>query len=107
MSKGAQDDFEAFRKKQQEKKQAEQQAQDDAAKIDEAAQKMGWIDGLGPSGPKNPKVKGFVLGRYWPKKVDPSTLEKPKGYETHLEQHKPTPPEELEKRPRPKGIQKY
>lgn len=101
------DDFEAFRKKQAEKKAAEQQAQADQAKQEEAAAKMGWIDGLGPAGPKNPKVKGFVLGRYWPKKVDPSTLEKPKGYETHMEHHKATPPEDLEKRPRPKNIQKY
>ena len=109
MAQPPQDDFEAFRKKKQEAKEAAQAADQDQAKMDAAAQKMGWVDGFGFTGPKNPKVKGFVLGRHWPtKKVDPATLEKPKGFETHMaDEHKPPTPEELAKRPRPKNIQKY
>lgn len=71
------DDFEAFRKQQMEKKKAKAEA----AEIDEQNKALGWVDGMGPSGPSNPKVKGFMLGRYWTKKVDPKTLQKPKGYE--------------------------
>jgi hypothetical protein len=71
------DDFEAFRKKKMERKKAEAQAD----KIDEQNKMLGWIDGIGPAGPTNPKVKGFMLGRYWTKKVDPKTLKKPAGYE--------------------------
>lgn len=73
------DDFEAFRKRKQQQKKAQAQA----GKIDEQNKKLGWLEGLGPQGPTNPKVKGFVLGRYWSKKkVDPSTLQRPKGYES-------------------------
>lgn len=72
------DDFEAFRKQQLERKQAK----DEAKEIDEQNKALGWIDGIGPAGPTNPKVKGFMLGRYWTKKVDPNTLQKPGGYES-------------------------
>lgn len=109
------DDFEAFRQKKLQQKAQAEEARSEEARTDEAAKKMGWIDGLGPAGPKNPKVKGFVLGRFWPKKVDPSTLQKPKGFEATSQpgakgpgaERPPTPKEELDKRPRPKGIQRY
>ena len=40
---------------------------------------INWVDGLGPSGPTNPKVKGFVLGRYSKKRINPKELQRPKG----------------------------
>lgn len=99
------DDFEAFRQRKLAAKQAE------AHKDPEAEAKLGWVDGLGPKGPTNPKIKGFILGRYQRKKVDPSTLERPKGYEsTALDQgDHHTPPEELEKRDGPdvKGFRRF
>lgn len=115
MAQQPKDDFEAFRQKQLQKKAQAEEARAEEARVEEAAKKMGWIDGLGPVGPKNPKVKGFVLGRFWPKKIDPSTLEKPKGYESTTQpgakgpavDRPPTPKEELDKRPRPRGIQRY
>lgn len=109
------DDFEAFRKKQQAKKEAEKAAAEDAAKQEEAAKKMGWIDGLGPAGVNNPKVKGFVLGRFRKKKIDPTTLEKPKGFESHRlgegvepedpAKKPPTPP--ADEAPKVKGYSRY
>ena len=101
------DDFEAFKKK----KQAEQAAQNQAAKdekaFDEAAKKMGWIDGLGFVGAQNPKVKGFIVGRARKKKVDPNALEKPKGMETHRADAKPEGAPAAKPAPKPKGFNKY
>lgn len=76
-------DFEAFRKK---KKEAED-AQKAAAAANNRPMADGsentWKDGLGPAGGvSNPKVKGFVLGRYSKKRVDPRELHKPQGFES-------------------------
>ncbi len=105
------DDFEAFRKKKIQDKKREAEGEKNAKAQDEA---LGWVEGLGPSGPANPKVKGFILGRYRRRRVDPKALQKPKGFQTHKRsdgppgtERKPTPPEELEGRDRVKGIQKY
>lgn len=104
------DDFEAFREKRRKEKEKEQEAEKAQAAQDE----LGWEEGLGPQGPTNPKVKGFVLGRYWYKKTDPSQLEKPKGFQkTRLTEEppptdrEPTPEEELKQFPKPKGMRKY
>ena len=73
-------DFEEFRKQ----KQAKADAKEKGPKPPEVlanGKPSDWIDGFGPSGPTNPKVKGFMLGRYRKKKVDPSTLERPDNYE--------------------------
>lgn len=75
-------DFDEFRKKKLEKKQ-EEKAADESGRLAASGKELGWIDGLGPAGgPRNPKVKGFVLGRFQRKRIDPSTLERPKGYES-------------------------
>jgi len=98
------DDFEAFRQRKLAKKKAE------ARKDPEADARLGWVDGMGPKGPTNPKIKGFILGRYTRKKIDPNTLERPAGYEkTQLADHEETSPEELEGRdgPEVKGFTKY
>ncbi|MBL4846288.1 MAG: hypothetical protein JKY65_12235 [Planctomycetes bacterium] len=76
------DDFEAFR-------QAKQKKAEDAKKAAARAKRPGaggkppnWVDGCGPAGATNPKVKGFILGRYRKKKIDPATLQRPDGYES-------------------------
>jgi hypothetical protein len=106
------DDFEAFKKKKQAAEKAEQEATKQEAEFDEAAKKMGWVDGLGFVGHQNPKVKGFILGRAKKKKVDPKGLERPKGMETH--RHDIVPPgaekpaeKKVEPAPKPKNIQRY
>ncbi len=105
------DDFEAFKKKKQAEKEAKDKASKDEAAFDEAAKKMGWIDGIGYVGATNPKVKGFIVGRARRKKVDPNSLERPKGIETHRHdapdaakpaEQKPAPPA-----PKPKGFNRY
>lgn len=105
------DDFEAFKKKKAAEKDAEQQAAKDEKAFDEAAKKMGWVDGIGYVGATNPKVKGFIVGRAKKKKVDPNALEKPKGMESHRAdapqegkpaEKKPTPPA-----PKPKNYNRY
>ena len=103
------DDFEAFKKKKQEKEKAEKAASANEAQFDEAAKKMGWIDGLGFTGPVNPKVKGFVRGRSRKKKLDPKELKKPEHFEsTRMDDPSkpkpPTPPAPLEK---PKNFNRY
>ena len=100
------DDFEAFRQR----KMAAKKAKERQAADPEAEARLGWVDGMGPKGPTNPKVKGFILGRYKRKKIDPSTLQRPKGYEkTQLADHEETSQDELEDRkgPEVKGFQKY
>lgn len=74
-------DFEEFRKKKKaaQEQQAQQEAQQNAPTA--AGGKLDWIDGMGPAGYKNPKVKGFVLGRFKKAKVDPKDLQRPAGYE--------------------------
>lgn len=105
------DDFEAFKKRKQAEKEAAQRASKEEAAFDEAAKKMGWVDGLGFVGAHNPKVKGFVVGRARRKRIDPSTLERPKGLESHRHdapaadkpaEKKPAPPP-----PKPKGYSRY
>lgn len=104
------DDFEAFKKKKQAEKEAAQKASQEEAAFDEAAKKMGWIDGIGYTGATNPKVKGFIVGRARRKKIDPNALERPKGIESHRHdapdakpaEKKPTPPA-----PKPKGFNRY
>lgn len=79
------DDFEAFRKRKKEQEEEKKKAAERAEKADQPAasgKPMDWVDGFGPTGPKNPKIKGFTLGRYRKKKVDPSTLERPDNYES-------------------------
>lgn len=77
-------DFEEFRKKKmQQKKQAAEQKKREAQPAANG-KKLDFIDGFGPQGPTNPKIKGFVLGRYQRKRVDPRTLQRPDNYEaTH------------------------
>ena len=102
------DDFEAFKKKKQAEQKAENQAAKDEKAFDEAAKKMGWVDGLGFAGATNPKVKGFVLGRARKKKVDPAALEKPKNMETHRHDApdaKPAAP--TKPGPKPKNFNKF
>jgi hypothetical protein len=106
------DDFEAFRKKKQAEKDQAKEAEAQEKKFDEAAKKMGWVDGFGFQGPTNPKVKGFVLGRARRKKVDPNTLERPKGMESHRHDAPPegekAAPKPAEKPPeKPKGYSRY
>lgn len=86
------DDFEAFKKKKQAEKAAQQQADKDGAAFDEAAKKMGWVDGIGFVGANNPKVKGFAVGRARRKRVDPATLVRPKKIETHRTRTKKVDP---------------
>lgn len=74
-------DFEEFRKKKKAQQDADKQAEEKASQPTASGKPADWIDGFGPAGPSNPKVKGFLLGRYRKKKVDPSTLAKPEGYE--------------------------
>ena len=75
------DDFEAFRKAKQAKAEAKKKAANQGPTPTASGKPADWIDGFGPSGPTNPKVKGFMLGRYSKKKVDPATLQRPEGYE--------------------------
>lgn len=101
------DPFEAFKAN---KKAAEKQSAE-IAKTDEAAKKLGWIDGIGPAGakPDPGKPKGFVRGRYVkppvkadelqklkPKKYDDGKFAKPKAKPTNPDEE--LPPEE-ERRP--------
>src|SRR5947209_15163654 len=75
------DPFEAFKAK---KKQAEKQTVE-TAKGEEAAKKLGWIEGIGPAGAKAEpgKPKGFARGRYIkpPVKEDELKKLKPKKYD--------------------------
>ncbi|MGE0712166.1 MAG: hypothetical protein AB7N76_29765 [Planctomycetota bacterium] len=74
-------DFNEFRKKKMEEKKQKEEEEQRATQPTASGQAPDWIDGMGPAGPRNPKVKGFVLGRYQRKRVDPSTLQRPEGYE--------------------------
>jgi hypothetical protein len=109
--KGA-DPFEAFKNKK--KVAAAQNAEQ--IKNDEAAKKLGWIDGIGPAGakPEPGKPKGFVRGRYTkppvneaelqklkPKKFDAGKFAKPKETPTDTSE---LPPEEER---RPGGFSKF
>ncbi|MDC3379328.1 hypothetical protein OAX78_03500 [Planctomycetota bacterium] len=87
------DDFDAFRKKKQAEREARKQGSKDEAKAAAAAKKMGWVEGLGPAGPTNPKIKGFVLGRFRKKRLDPRTLQRPEGYESHTQKSGPSGPD--------------
>lgn len=73
-------DFEEFRKQKQAKADAAKKAKEGPAPLANG-KPAEWVDGFGPSGPTNPKVKGFMLGRYRKKRVDPSTLQRPENYE--------------------------
>jgi hypothetical protein len=77
------DDFEAFRKRKKEQEEEKKREAERASQPAASGKPMDWVDGFGPAGPTNPKVKGFMLGRYRKKKIDPSELEKPEGYESH------------------------
>ena len=96
------DPFEAFKaKKANAAKQSAEQA-----KTDEAAKKLGWIDGIGPAETRvnDPKLpKGFVRGRYTkppvnenelqklkPKKYDDGKFAKPKEAPTNTDELPPT-----------------
>jgi hypothetical protein len=104
------DPFEAFKAKKAEKeKQAIQQlAADDAAK------KLGWIEGVGPADktadPNRPK--GFSRGRFAKTNVNPAELAKLKPHDydaTQLAKPKPTDVAKLapEDKRRPKKFDKY
>jgi len=109
-----QDPFEAFKAK---KKQADR-ATVESARNDEAAKKLGWIDGIGPAETKanDPKLpKGFVRGRYTKPQVKEEELKKlrPKKFADDKfakPKAKPTRPEEelppVEER-RPDKFSKY
>lgn len=75
------DDFEAFRKKRKAQKEALEKAEEANARAAANGKKLDWVEGMGPSGPTNPKVKGFILGRFQRKRIDPKELERPEGYE--------------------------
>ncbi len=75
-------DFDAFRKEKEEKNRLLKEAAAANARPMANGSKSSWIEGLGPASAPNPKVKGFILGRYKKQRVDPATLEKPEGYET-------------------------
>ncbi len=74
-------DFEEFRRKRKEQAEAQAQAERLAQQPAANGEKLEWVEGMGPAGPRNPKVKGFILGRFRRKRVDPSQLQRPKGYE--------------------------
>jgi hypothetical protein len=106
------DDFEAFKKKKADKEKADKDAVLKAAqdaKNDEAAKKMGWVDGFGFTGAVNPKVKGFVLGRSRKKKIDVKELKKPGNFESHRmdDPNKPKPTEPPKPPEKPKNYNKY
>jgi hypothetical protein len=89
------DPFEAFKQK---KKAAEKQ-NSEAAKNDEAAKKLGWVEGVGPADKKiDPKrPKGFSRGRYQapPVKQDELSKLRPKKFTDHkLAKHEAVNPEE-------------
>ena len=89
------DPFEAFKQK---KKAAEKQTAE-AAKNDEAARKLGWIDGIGPAEKKadQNRPKGFTRGRYTsqPVKQDEISKLRPKKFADHkFAKHEATNPEE-------------
>ncbi len=75
-------DFDAFRKKKQAEEERLKKAKAANSRPMANGSKRNWSEGLGPTGPSNPKIKGFVLGRYSKKRIDPRTLEKPKGFQT-------------------------
>ncbi len=90
-----QDPFEAFKAK---KKVAEKQSAE-SAKNEEAAKKLGWIEGVGPAGAKAEpnKPKGFSRGRYTKPPVKEEELKKlrPKKYDDgKFAKHEPVKPEE-------------
>lgn len=101
------DPFEAFRKKKEAAKAADQ-AGDQAAKV------LGWIEGCGPVGDaaEPGKPKGFVKGRFKkkevseadlaklrPKKLDPTSFVKPEdrvnNNEAAVEERDDLPPENV------------
>ncbi|HZU97284.1 MAG TPA: hypothetical protein VFF73_11355 [Planctomycetota bacterium] len=95
------DPFEAFKQK----KKQDQKNTAETAKNEEAAKKLGWIEGIGPAGDGKPepgKPKGFVRGRFAKPVVNPAELQKakPKKFDDHkFAKPKPTntealPPEE-------------
>lgn len=94
------DPFEAFKQK---KAQAAKQSAEQT-KNDEAAKKLGWVDGIGPGEiSKDPaKPKGFSRGRFTkppvneaelqklkPKKYDDGKFAKPKQEPTNVEEELP------------------
>ncbi|MCO5166842.1 MAG: hypothetical protein M9894_10810 [Planctomycetes bacterium] len=91
------DDFEAFRKRKQAEKAAQQETQKSEAAFDEAAKKMGWVDGIGFVGANNPKVKGFLVGRARRKRVDPNSLVRPKKIESHRVRGKKVDPSTIKR----------
>jgi len=92
------DDFEAFRKKREAQKDALEEAEEANARAAANGQKLDWIDGMGPAGPRNPKVKGFVLGRFQRKRIDPKNLKRPDGYEARAQTVQPAVDDEVAKR---------
>ena len=103
------DPFEQFRRQKQQARERRDEMVEQAADNAEALEDLGWVDGLGPAGaPADPKLpKGFVRGRYERKAVDPSSLQRPAGYEaTHLARpgEVETPEEDIQK---PSGFQRF
>ncbi|MDF1665302.1 MAG: hypothetical protein P1V97_26305 [Planctomycetota bacterium] len=85
------DPFEAFRRKKEQAKLDQQQQTHQAARAQEGLQNIGWVEGIGPAStePQDPnKPRGFSRGRYKRKAIDPSTLQRPAGFErTKLTKH--------------------
>jgi hypothetical protein len=75
-------DFDAFKKQKQAKNDALKEASVANARPMANGSESTWIEGLGPASAPNPKVKGFILGRYKKQRHDPKALERPDGYET-------------------------
>ena len=96
-------DFEEFRKNRDaiKQKKADKEAERERRANAPAAngKNLDWIDGMGPAGPRNPKVKGFVLGRFTKKRIDPNTLQRPANFEPTSAPHEVDPLEaEMERR---------
>jgi hypothetical protein len=73
-------DFEEFKRKKKEEKERQARIAAESARGTASGKELNWVEGLGPAQIANPKVKGFVLGRYQKQKVDPRNLEKPDGF---------------------------
>ena len=100
-------DFEEFRKKKKAQKEAEKKTEETYSGPTSSGKPMDWVDGFGPSGPTNPKVPGFTLGRYNKVKVDPDEIKKPKGYEAVYRKPAPGPSKaELEMERRKAALEK-
>jgi hypothetical protein len=76
--------FDEFRKKKKEEKERLKKAKEEQSRGTVSGEKIDWVEGIGPTGgTQNPKVKGFVQGRYKKQRVDPRELHKPSGFQAY------------------------